>query len=66
MPCMNYTKIIAGALLNVIYQIVKNREVSEEVLQDTFVKIWEKVGQYDEQKGRLFTWMFQIARKHCY
>ena len=52
----------SGALLNVIFQIVRSKEMAEEVLQDAFVKIWEKIDQYDESKGRLFTWMLQIAR----
>lgn len=52
----------SGALLNVIFQIVKSKEMAEEVMQDAFVKIWDKIDQYDESKGRLFTWMLQIAR----
>lgn len=52
----------AGALLQVIRQIIPSRESAEEVLQDVFVKIWHKVDQYDTTRGRLFTWMVQIAR----
>ncbi len=32
------------------------------MLQDTFLRIWEKIGSYDSAKGRLFTWMLNIAR----
>jgi RNA polymerase sigma-70 factor (ECF subfamily) len=52
----------AGALYGVIKQIVADSEVSNDVLQEAFVNIWRKIEQYDESKGRLFTWMLNIAR----
>jgi len=36
--------------------------VAEEVLQDTFVKIWKNARKYEASKGRLFTWFANIAR----
>ena len=52
----------AGALYSVIKQIVSDAEVGNDVLQETFVNIWRKIDLYDESKGRLFTWMLNIAR----
>jgi RNA polymerase sigma-70 factor (ECF subfamily) len=52
----------AGALYSVIKQIVVDGEVSNDVLQETFVNIWRKIELYDDSKGRLFTWMLNIAR----
>ena len=52
----------AGALLHHISKIIPDPEAAEEILQDVFVKIWKKIGQYDEKRSRLFTWMSQIAR----
>jgi RNA polymerase sigma-70 factor (ECF subfamily) len=52
----------SGALYSVIKQIVNDGEVSNDVLQETFVNIWRKIDLYDESKGRLFTWMLNIAR----
>ncbi len=52
----------AGALLHHITRIIPDPEAAEEILQDVFVKIWKKIGQYDENRSRLFTWMSQIAR----
>lgn len=31
-------------------------------MQDTFLKVWRCGPQYDETKGRLFTWLISIAR----
>jgi len=52
----------AGALYGIIKQIVSDGEVGNDVLQETFVNIWRRIEQYDESKGRLFTWMLNIAR----
>jgi len=52
----------SAALYGVIYRIVQNDEIAEDVLQDTFLKIWNNFSQYDSGKGRLFTWMVNIAR----
>lgn len=32
------------------------------MLQDVFLRIWNKIESYDASKGRLFTWMLNIAR----
>lgn len=50
------------ALFGVISQIIPNSEIAADVLQDVFVSIWKKISSYDETKGRLFTWMLNIAR----
>jgi RNA polymerase sigma factor (sigma-70 family) len=55
----------SGALFGVIMRILKKEEVAEEVLQDVFIKIWDKFDQYDATKGRLFTWMMNIARNQA-
>lgn len=52
----------SAALYGVIQRIVGNDEIAEEVLQETFLKIWNNFGQYDSAKGRLFTWMVNICR----
>jgi RNA polymerase sigma factor (sigma-70 family) len=52
----------AGALHGVIKQIVADGELANDVVQEVFVNIWKKIDTYDESKGRLFTWMLNIAR----
>jgi RNA polymerase sigma factor (sigma-70 family) len=52
----------SGALYGIINQIVPDREIANDVLQEIFVNIWKKIGTYDAAKGRLFTWMLNIAR----
>ena len=52
----------SGALYNVILAIVPQREQASDVLQEVFIKIWRMSESYDATKGRLFTWMMNIAR----
>ena len=52
----------SGALFTIINQIVSDKDTASDVLQEVFVNVWRKIGTYDETKGRLFTWMLNIAR----
>ncbi len=52
----------SGALLSIIINIVNDEELANDVLQEVFVKIWKQIESYDSSKGRLFTWMLNIAR----
>ena len=45
------------ALFNIIYRVLQNQEMSEDVLQECFVKIWNGIAQYDGTRGSLCTWM---------
>ncbi len=52
----------SASLYGVISRIVIDTPTSEDVLQETFVKIWNSFSNYSTEKGRLFTWMVNIAR----
>ncbi len=52
----------SASLFGVIIRIVQNNELAEDLLQETFVKIWNSFSSYSSDKGRLFTWMVNIAR----
>lgn len=52
----------SASLFGVILRIVSDEATAEDVLQETFVKIWHSFSSYSADKGRLFTWMVNIAR----
>lgn len=52
----------SAALFTIILNIINNREQASDVLQEVFIKIWRQIDTYDETKGRLFTWMMNVAR----
>lgn len=51
----------ADALYGVIKKIIKDDEVAQDVLQESFVKIWRYAKKYDSGKAKLFTWLYRIA-----
>jgi len=52
----------SGSLYSVILNIVPDRDLANDLLQEVFVKIWRQIETYDNAKGRLFTWMLNVAR----
>jgi len=52
----------SDALYGVVLKVVRSEELAQDLLQEIFVKIWKNITQYDVGKGRLFTWMLNIAR----
>ncbi|MBC7508783.1 MAG: sigma-70 family RNA polymerase sigma factor [Ferruginibacter sp.] len=52
----------APALNNIIFRMVDDVALTEDILQEAFVKIWHNFTSYDKSKGRLFTWMLNLTR----
>jgi RNA polymerase sigma factor (sigma-70 family) len=57
----HYSPAIYGAII----RIVSKEEIAQEVLQDVFLKIWDRFSSYDASKGKLFTWMVNVARNQA-
>src|SRR5690349_15056840 len=53
------------ALYSVIIKWINDNHTAENLLQDVFVKAWHNRHAYDPGKGRLFTWLYNIARNIC-
>lgn len=49
-------------LFSVIFRILNNRAEAEDILQDTFFQVWQKAANFDETRGRGFTWLVTLAR----
>lgn len=52
----------AAALYGAILRVVHQEALAEDVLQETFVKVWGACESYSPAKGKLFTWLIAIAR----
>ena len=52
----------SGALYGVILRMCKNEAQAQDILQETFVTIWDKAKNYDANKGRFYTWAYRIAK----
>jgi RNA polymerase sigma-70 factor, ECF subfamily len=56
-----YRLILFGLLL----RILNSREEAEDVLQEVFLQIWRRAGDFDEARGQAFTWMVTLARSRA-
>ncbi len=52
----------AESLYGVVLRIVKDEAVAQDVMQESFMKIWKRCDQYNPKKARLFTWILTICR----
>lgn len=52
----------AGALHNLISQVLTDEKDVTEALKESFKKIIDTIHSYDPSRSRLFTWMLQLAR----
>ncbi|TKB96365.1 RNA polymerase sigma factor [Pedobacter cryophilus] len=55
-------EMYSASLMGIISRVIVDQEIAEDVLQEALVKIWNSIPQYDPTKGRLFTWMVNVAR----
>ena len=55
-------KNYAAVLYGVIVKVVSDEHTANDVLQEAFVKIWNNIVMYDPKKGRIYTWMINLAR----
>lgn len=44
------------------YRITKDTTLSEEIIQDVFMKLWNGTNLYDEKKGKFSSWLLTITR----
>ena len=54
----NYSPYLFG----IICEIIQMEDMAEHVLQDTFLKVWNKIDTFAFSKGTFLTWMLNIAR----
>lgn len=47
------------------YRILRNKQECEDVVQETFIRIYLNLHRFDEKKS-FTTWMFEICKNVCY
>jgi RNA polymerase sigma-70 factor (ECF subfamily) len=48
-----------------IYRIVRDGGVAEDLTQETFLRVWNRVGAFDGDKGSLGAWIMIVARNRA-
>src|SRR5260370_10277037 len=52
-------------LFGVVLRILRRQDLAEEVIQETYVKIWNGAGQFNPGLSSPITWMASIARNRA-
>ncbi|WP_424631490.1 sigma-70 family RNA polymerase sigma factor [Bradyrhizobium sp. SYSU BS000235] len=55
----------SAKLYGVVLRILKRQDLTEEVIQDAYVKIWNSAGQFNPGLSSPITWMVSIARNRA-
>jgi RNA polymerase sigma-70 factor (ECF subfamily) len=58
-------KQTSAKLYGVVARILTRGDVAADVLQEIYVRIWEKAGEFDPAKGSPPAWMATIARNRA-
>jgi RNA polymerase sigma factor (sigma-70 family) len=62
-PAFDYLyRQYSSALLGVLMKSISNEDTANDILQEVFIKIWKNINSYQPERGRLYTWMLNIAR----
>jgi RNA polymerase sigma-70 factor (ECF subfamily) len=56
-----YRAILFGLLV----RILNSREEAEDVLQEVFLQVWRQAADFDELRGKPFTWLVTLARSRA-
>jgi len=49
----------------VILRVVRDVSVAEDLCQETFLRVWNRVGGFDAEKGALGSWILTVARNRA-
>jgi RNA polymerase sigma-70 factor (ECF subfamily) len=51
----------SGAVYSLAVYMLQDAGAAEEVMQDTFFKVWRKGSSYNPERGKVTSWLFSIA-----
>jgi RNA polymerase sigma-70 factor (ECF subfamily) len=55
----------SAKLYGIILRILGRRDLADEILQEVYVRIWERAGDFDASRASPITWMATIARNRA-
>jgi|SRR5688572_12178336 RNA polymerase sigma-70 factor (ECF subfamily) len=53
----------AAMILGIALKITDDRALAENILQETFWRVWQRAGTYQPERGAFTSWLFRMARR---
>lgn len=55
----------SAILFGLIVRIINSRPEAEDILQQVFLQVWNRAANFDEARGKVFTWLVTLARSRA-
>lgn len=55
-------ELTSGQLLACLIRILRNRALAEDALQEAFIQVWRRAGEFQRERGSAWAWLVSIAR----
>jgi RNA polymerase sigma-70 factor, ECF subfamily len=52
-------------LYGIVVRILGRRELADEILQEVYIRVWQRAGEFDRASGSPITWLATIARNRA-
>ena len=53
-------------LIHSVFRALNNSAIAEDTTQETFLRVWNRIGAFDEGKGKLAGWLVTVARNRAF
>lgn len=53
-------------LYSIVLRAVRDAAIAEDITQEVFLRVWNRVGTFDEEKGNLEAWLVTVARNRAF
>jgi RNA polymerase sigma-70 factor (ECF subfamily) len=53
-------------IFSIIFRAVNDTGVAEDITQETFLRVWNRIGSFDETKGQFERWLVTVARNRAF
>ena len=53
----------ASAVMGLTLKMLRDRQLAEEMVQETFWRVWDRADSFDATRGSFRSWMFSIAHR---
>jgi RNA polymerase sigma-70 factor (ECF subfamily) len=52
-------------VFRLIFRMVRDKGVAEDLVQETFLRVWNRVGGFDSDRGAVGPWLLAVARNRA-